>query len=262
MNAWTLVGLGINLAVLFMAFVWIVAWRLNNAGWVDVAWSISFAPLVLFYAAVGGGDPIRRVILSTLVVIWSLRLGLHIFLRLMKTPGEEDPRYAELRARYPERTWLMFFGFFELQAVLIGVLSAIFAVPLANSSAGIRIWEILGVVMWLIAFGGESLSDWQLQRFRSQSENQGKVCNAGLWKYSRHPNYFFEWLIWVAYFLFACGSPGGWAMIFCPLLMLYFLTKVTGIPPAEAQALKSRGDAYRAYQRTTSAFVPWPPKET
>ncbi len=114
-------------------------------------------------------------------------------------------------------------------------------------------------MLWLVAMCGEALADFQLDRFRSQPGNKGRTCREGLWEYSRHPNYFFEWLVWVAFFAFATGTPDGWITIYCPALMLFFLFKVTGIPATEAQALKSRGGEYREYQRTTSVFVPLPP---
>jgi steroid 5-alpha reductase family enzyme len=109
----------------------------------------------------------------------------------------------------------------------------------------------------MIAVGGEALADFQLHRFKADPANRGKTCRAGLWNYSRHPNYFFEWLVWCAYALYACASPGGWAGLACPLLMFYFLFRVTGIPLTEAQAVKTKGEDYLDYQRTTSVFVPW-----
>ena len=110
-----------------------------------------------------------------------------------------------------------------------------------------------------MALAGESAADRQLEAFRRDPANRGKTCRVGLWRVSRHPNYFFEWLVWVAYFVFALASPWGWVTIYCPALMLFFLFRVTGIPATEAQALKSRGEDYRQYQRTTSAFFPWFP---
>jgi steroid 5-alpha reductase family enzyme len=154
----------------------------------------------------------------------------------------------------------MFFGFFQLQAVLIGLLSLPVAIACSNPAGGIGAFEIAGLALWLVAIGGEAVADAQLAWFRGQPANRGRVCEFGLWKYSRHPNYFFEWLIWVAYFIFALGAPFGWAGVLSPLLMLYFLTCVTGIPPSEAHSLSSRGEAYRSYQRRTSPFIPWFPK--
>jgi steroid 5-alpha reductase family enzyme len=113
----------------------------------------------------------------------------------------------------------------------------------------------------LAAITGEALADAQLAAFKRDAANRGRVCEAGLWRYSRHPNYFFEWLIWVAYFVFAVGSPWGWVALIGPASILYLLLRVTGIPMTEEQSLRSRGDAYRRYQRTTSAFIPWLPKK-
>jgi steroid 5-alpha reductase family enzyme len=117
-------------------------------------------------------------------------------------------------------------------------------------------------VLWLGAIAGEALADRQLQRFKADPANRGAVCQRGLWRYSRHPNYFFEWLVWVAYFVMALASPWGWLTLYCPALMLYFLLRVTGIPLTEQLSLQARGTAYAEYQRRTSAFVPWWPKRS
>jgi steroid 5-alpha reductase family enzyme len=105
------------------------------------------------------------------------------------------------------------------------------------------------------------VADQQLKRFRQDPANKGKVCQTGLWNYSRHPNYFFEWLVWVAFFLAAAATPLGWLTVYCPALMLYFLFRVTGIPATEEQSIRTKGEAYREYQRTTSVFVPWKKSE-
>ncbi len=262
MNAWVLVGVGVNVSMALMAVVWFICKKINNAGFVDVAWSYGFAVVVGIYAAVGSGDPLRKGLITVMVVVWSLRLGTHLFLRVARHHPTEDARYAGLREAFPKRVWLMFFGFFLLQGLLIGILSAPFAVACANPAPGLSVWEILGAALWLIGLGGEAVADGQLKHFRGKPENKGGVCQTGLWKYSRHPNYFFEWVIWIAFFVFACGSPWGWLTVFAPLIMLYFLLCVTGVPPAEEQSLKSRGDAYREYQRTTSVFLPLPPKSS
>jgi steroid 5-alpha reductase family enzyme len=149
------------------------------------------------------------------------------------------------------------FAFFELQALLVAALSTVFLVPCVNPRPGLTPLEWGGVGIWLLAFAGESLADQQLKWFKANPANSGRVCEAGLWNYSRHPNYFFEWLIWVAFFVFAWGSPGGCFTVLCPGLMMFFLLRVTGIPLTEQYSVKSKGDAYRQYQSTTSAFVPW-----
>jgi steroid 5-alpha reductase family enzyme len=258
---WYLESTALTAAIALMFFVWLFAKRINNAGVVDVAWSLGFALVALIFLKLGQGDNSRKWLIFAMVAVWSLRLGGYLWMRVAKHHPEEDGRYATLRAQFPRHTWLMFLGFFQLQAVLLVVLSAPFAMASSNPQAGISIWEWAGAALWLIAMAGEAVSDFQLHSFRSQPANKGRTCKAGLWKLSRHPNYFFEWLVWVAYFVFALGTPDGWITAFCPALMLFFLFKVTGIPATEAQALKSRGDEYREYQRTTSVFVPWIPRK-
>jgi steroid 5-alpha reductase family enzyme len=166
-------------------------------------------------------------------------------------------RYSEMRARWKNHFRLQVFWFFQIQAILIVVLCIPFLIASINEDSGLRPVEIVGAALWLVAVCGEALADWQLKQFRADPDNRRKVCQAGLWNYSRHPNYFFEWLVWVAFYLFALGSPLGCATIYCPALMLFFLLRVTGIPLTEKLSLQSKGEAYREYQRTTSAFVPW-----
>lgn len=260
MNPLPLIIAGTALAMAMMVVVWFFARRMNNAGIVDIWWSFGFAPVAVFYGIFGSGHMIRNGLIAAMVCAWSLRLGMHLHKRVMSHHPEEDPRYAELRRQYPNRTWLMFFGFFQMQGLLIGLLSLPIALACANPAPGIGIFEIAGVVLWLVGIGGESIADMQLALFKAHPAAKGRVCDIGLWKYSRHPNYFFEWVVWIAYFVFALGSPWSWTGILSPLLILFFLTRMTGIPPAEARALATRGDAYRDYQRRTSAFIPWFPK--
>lgn len=256
---WYLVTVGTGAATALMVVTWLLAKRLNNAGIVDVAWGLISALLAVIYFSLGEGDPTRKALICTMAAIAQGRLGLHLWRRVAKHHPGEDGRYAALREQYPRHTWLMFLGFFLLQALLIVLLSAPIAMAASNPAVGLTAWEYAGTGLWMVALLGETAADQQLDAFRSQPENRGRTCQVGLWRFSRHPNYFFQWLLWLAYFGFALGTPDGWITAYCPALMLFFLTKVTGIPPTEAQALKSRGDAYREYQRTTSAFVPWFP---
>jgi steroid 5-alpha reductase family enzyme len=151
----------------------------------------------------------------------------------------------------------MFLFFFELQALLVAVFALPFLFISFDTSASVHPVAVAGAVLATIALCGEAVADMQMQSFKADPGNRGSVCQKGLWRYSRHPNYFFESLIWWAFFLAALPSPHGWVTILCPLLMLYFLFQVTGIPLTEEYSLRSKGDLYRAYQRTTSAFVPW-----
>lgn len=262
MNVWILPPAGTLLAMILMAVVWWFARRMNNAGIVDIWWSFAFTPVALLYGLSGGGHMVRNAVIAAMVCTWSLRLGMHLYRRVMSHHPNEDPRYAALRTQFPKHTWLMFFGFFQLQAVLVGLLSIPVALACTNSQTGFGLFEIAGVAIWLVGIGGEAVADAQLAFYRSLPQSHGRVCEFGLWKYSRHPNYFFEWLVWVGYFVFALGAPFGFVGVIAPLLMLYFLTCVTGIPPSEAHSLASRGEAYRDYQRRVSAFFPWFPKNS
>ena len=244
-------------AVALMLVIWWLALRVNNLGIVDIAWSYAFAPVAIFYAAMTTGDPTRRGLLAGMATLWSLRLGTHLFIRVGGHHPHEDVRYAKMRERWGKHLKSQVLIFFQLQAVLIVLLSIPFLVICRNDRPGISGIEWLGLAIWFLAIAGEAVADAQLKRFRARPENQGRVCQAGLWNYSRHPNYFFEWLVWVGIFVFALGSPLGCATIFAPALMLFFLLRVTGIPLTEELSLKSKGAAYREYQRTTSAFVPW-----
>ncbi len=244
-------------AMVLMAAVWLISRRINNAGIVDIAWSAGFAPMAIFYAADGTGDISRRIVIAGMATLWSLRLGAHLWVRVWRLHPEEDRRYRQLRAEWGAHAGWKMFGFFQLQGVLLVALSVPFLVASLNARAGLCGMEYAGVVIWLVALLGESVADYQLKRFKAEPANKGRVCQAGLWHYSRHPNYFFEWLIWVGFFGFALGSPWGWVTVYCPALMLFFLIKVTGIPMTEELAVKTKGEEYRAYQRSTSGFVPW-----
>ena len=172
----------------------------------------------------------------------------------------EDGRYQQLRHEWAARFAPKMFGFFQLQAASVVLLGVPFLLPVLDARVGWSPLEVAGIVLWCVAVGGESLADAQLAAFRRDPANRGRVCDAGLWRYSRHPNYFFEWLVWVAYFLFALSAPAGWLAIIGPAAILFLLLRVTGIPLTEEQSLRSKGDAYRRYQARTSAFVPWFPR--
>lgn len=174
--------------------------------------------------------------------------------------GREDGRYRDLRERFGARINLFHLGFFQFQAVLVVLVSGPFVLA-ASAMRHEPSWlDMAGLGLWLAGIIGEATADEQLKRFKRSGASQGKVCRAGLWRYSRHPNYFFEWLIWCSYALVAVQAHRGWLALFAPAFMLLLIMKVTGIPPTERRAVQSRGDEYRKYQRETSAFFPWFPR--
>ncbi len=249
-------------AVLLMVLIWHLAVRIGNAGIVDIAWAGGFAPVVIWYAAAGSGTAARRALIALMVSIWSLRLALYLYVRVRSHHPHEDPRYARLRSDWGTQVNRRMFWFFQLQAALLALLSAPWLLICLNRDARLQPLEWAACLLWLAAIAGEALADRQLQRFKADAANRGAVCQRGLWRYSRHPNYFFEWLVWVAYFAMALASPWGWLTLYCPALMLYFLVRVTGIPLTEQLSLQAKGAAYAEYQRRTSAFVPWWPKHS
>ena len=254
-----LIALG-GLGAVF-ALLYVVARRLDNYGIVDIAWSYAFGALATLYALLGRGWPVRRALIAAMAVMWSARLGTHLFIRVMGHHPVEDGRYMQLRRDWAAHFAAKMFGFFQLQAASVVLLAAAFLLACLNPAPALHPLELAGAVLWLVALTGEALADAQLAAFKRDPANRGRVCDAGLWRYSRHPNYFFEWLVWVAYFVFALASPWGWIAIVGPASILYLLLRVTGIPMTEEQSIRSRGDAYRRYQQTTSAFVPWFPKQ-
>lgn len=240
------------------AAAYLVARRLNNYGIVDIVWSYAFAAVAFYYAWSGDGWSLRRALFTGLVLVWSVRLGTHLLVRIARHHPEEDTRYVELRTKWSTNFAPRMFGFFQLQAASVIVLAAGFLAVMQNRNPALHPLEFVGTALWLVGVVGEAIADRQLAAFKAESAHRGQVCDTGLWRYSRHPNYFFEWLIWVGYGVFALASPWGWIGLIGPAAILYLLLYVTGVPMAEAQSLRSKGDAYRAYQRRTNAFVPGP----
>ena len=257
-GAWTLPLVGGAAASLLMLGLWRVERRRLDAGVVDAGWAAAIGGLAVFYAASLDGDPSRRLLLGCLGALWAGRLTL--LLRGRLGSGAEDGRYGMLRRQWGARAGRNFFFFFQFQAGL----ALVFSLPFwagSQDPAAPGALDALGGALWLLGVGGESLADRQLDRFRADPANRGRTCRLGLWRYSRHPNYFFEWLHWCAYVPLTLGGPYPWAAPAAAALMLYLVLNLTGIPYAEKRALASRGEEYRRYRRSTSAFIPWFPRK-
>lgn len=250
------------LATPVVAAVFAVAWRVQvrtrNAGWVDVLWVSSLGTLAVIYAVGADGWIGRRLLVALLAGTWSVRLAIHLAWRLAGEP--EDGRYRTLREEWGLDHGPRMLGFFLAQAALALLLSLAFLVPMGDAAAGFRSTDYLALALYLVSLVGESVSDAQLSAWKSNPANRGRTCRAGLWRFSRHPNYFFEWLHWLVYPVLAQEAPGGLFVWAAPALMLALVLWVTGIPPTEAQSIRSRGEDYRRYQQTTNAFFPWPPR--
>jgi steroid 5-alpha reductase family enzyme len=184
-------------------------------------------------------------------------LGIYLLIRVGSHLKEEEGRYKQLRQEWAPHSNLKFFVFFQMQAVSNIFLAIPFFLIGLNTASPLGLIEEIGAGMLFLSIIGEGLSDWQLKHFKKDPSNKGKVCQYGLWNYSRHPNYFFQLMIWISVFIISLASPYGWISIVCPLTIGFLIFRVTGIPMTEEQAVRSRGDLYREYQRTTSAFVPW-----
>lgn len=257
MNASTIERLvaGAALACALQLALWLRQRATRDATLVDAGWAASLGILALLNAALADGDAGRRVAVALLAGAASARLTWHLVADRVRK-GEEDARYRTLRERWGERAQAGFFALFLAQGLLAAALAGVFALACAGEHA-LSALDALALLVGGAALFGEWIADRQLARFRANPTSRGRACRIGLWRVSRHPNYFFQWLLWCAYAALAWNAPWGWLGVAAPLAMLFLIVRVTGIPPAEAQALRSRGDDYRDYQRTTSAFVPW-----
>jgi len=259
----------LSLAVLAaMAAVMVCAWAYGlarkNGGWTDVFWTfgtgLSLAAAALFPLEPGAAPAPRQWLVAGLVALWALRLGTYIAPRVAAHP--EDPRYAKFRQdwgqAYPRN--MLFVTLPQAPASALLALSVLIAARAPGHDLALR--DVLGVAVLLIAIGGEGLADAQMKLFKAQAANRGKVADLGLWGWSRHPNYFFEWLGWLAYPVIGLdpARPFTWLSFTAPAVMFLLLTRVSGIPPLEAAQLASKGEAYRRYQQRVSAFFPLPPK--
>ena len=253
-----LICLAVVCTIMFIAWLW--ATRIHNASVVDGFWSFNFAVVAIIIWFLAHGNETRKTMVCALAILWSLRLGTHLAVRIGSHFDEEEGRYKQLRKEWADNVNLKFFVFFQAQGISNIVLSIPFFIIALNTNPEVSLLEYIGTGLWLLCIIGEAVADWQLSQFKKNPANKGKVCDVGLWNYSRHPNYFFQLMIWVSVFIFAISSPYGWLAVICPISIGYLIFKVTGIPMTEEQSIRSKGEAYKQYQRTTSVFVPLPKK--
>lgn len=244
-----------------MLVLWLVQLRTRDAGIVDVGWAASLGAAAALCGWTGEGDVARRWILGAMGAAWGFRLALHLLTDRVLV-GEEDGRYQMMREKFGPRANAVLLPFFLAQALVVVLLSAPFLIGSRDPRPGPDWLDVLGAAVWVVGLVGETIADRQLKAFKRRPDSRGRVCDVGLWRYSRHPNYFFEWLMWIGYAVVASAAPLGWLAWSAPALILLFVLKLTGIPPTEARALRTRGEAYRRYQRTTNAFFPWFPRES
>lgn len=249
---------------LVMSLAWVVEQRSGNSGWIDTVWTFGLGVVGIASALVPLGDGAenlpRRWLVALAAAAWALRLGAHIASR---TSGiTDDPRYAALRQGYGAQASFQMWLLVQKQALVSIPLGLAIFLAAHNPAAALRPQDYLAIIVFAAAIGGEAMADRELRNFRQALSGRGGICDVGLWRLSRHPNYFFEWLGWLGYPLIAVDLTGGygwgWLALAAPACMYWLLVHVSGIPPLEEHMLRTRGAAFAAYQARTSAFFPWP----
>ena len=251
------VNLGL-IVLVYMLLIWLASLLIKDSSIVDIFWGAGFVLVNWASFLLTPQDvTLRRWVLSFLVTLWGLRLSIHILLRNMGKG--EDFRYKKWREESGKNWWwFSFFKVFLLQGFLLWIISTpLAAVHYSALPSSLTFWDVLGVFVWLVGFFFESAGDMQLARFKKEPANKGRVLSSGVWRYTRHPNYFGDAAQWWGYFLLAVGAGTFWT-VFSPLIMTYLLLRVSGVTMLES-ALVERKPGYREYIQTTSAFIPWFP---
>ena len=260
MGFWVAYLTGALVILLYMTLLWAVSLALKNSSIVDIFWGAGFVLSVwLYHSLAPDGLAARKGLISLLVTIWGLRLSAHILWRNWGKP--EDFRYAKWRQETgPSWWWRSYLKVYLLQGALMWIISAPLLGAQVQSPRSHLVWlDYMGLVIWAIGFFFEAMGDWQLARFKADPANQGQVLDRGVWRYTRHPNYFGDATQWWGFYLIALAA-GAWWSIFAPIIMTGLLLKVSGVVLLE-KTLKDTKPQYADYIARTSAFFPLPPKE-
>lgn len=243
-----------------MAGAWGVHRVTGNSGWIDTIWTFAVGLAALLALALLPAETSRRLLLAVLVAAWSARLGLHILARTRKTT--DDPRYARLMQQWGPHAPLRLFLFLQLQAAAGLVLVLAFVLAAVSAAAAASPGTILFTALAAASIIGEGVADAQLAACKARGGANG-ICDSGLWGWSRHPNYFFEWLFWVAIAGLALTPPGtalAWFAVLAPLMMYALLRHGSGVPHLEAHMRRTRPEAFAEYARRVPVFFPRPPR--
>lgn len=258
----SLVSISVALSAI-MSVAWVIQQRTGNSGWVDTVWTfgLGLTGAVAALIPMAGESGPRQFIVAAFAAIWAARLGIHIASRTTKIA--DDPRYARMIEGWGADARRQMFWLLQKQALVSIPLALSMFLAAHNPAPGFTLADATAILVMAIAVLGEGLADWQLQAFKSNPANKGGINDIGLWRWSRHPNYFFETFGWLAYPLLAINLSGaypwGWLALLGPACMYWLLVYVSGIPPLEEHMLRTRGDKFRVYQRRTNAFFPAPP---
>jgi len=259
MSIFSIFGITALVILIYMTLVWLASLAKKDASLVDTFWGLGFVVCAATYFALTDGFTTRKILLLVIVAIWGLRLSGYIFWRNWGKP--EDYRYQKWRAEAGGKFWwTSYFKVFLTQGFLMWVISApLLAAQYSATPAHLTILDILGALFWAVGLFFEAVGDSQLARFKADPANKGKVMDRGLWRYTRHPNYFGEATMWWGYFLIALAA-GGWWAFYSPILMTFLLLRVSGVALLE-KGLSETKPKYKDYIERTSAFFPLPPRK-
>ncbi len=249
-----------------MACAWQVQRVSGNSGWIDIFWTFGTGAAAVLLALLPADEmewpQARQGLVAGFAAAWSMRLGLHILARTRTTA--DDPRYRDMILQWGVHAPARLFWHLQIQAVVGLLLASCVMLAARNPATLFRLQDIAAIFLFLTGMIGETIADAQLYAFKQKAQSRGEICDIGLWRWSRHPNYFFEWLCWLAYPLLAIdfdgGHPLGFLAVLAPLCIYWLLVYVSGIPPLEAHMLRTRKAKFNAYRQRTNAFFPWPPR--